>query len=161
MKKLLIVLSLLLCYATAFPQREGFFNVYEQAEKSFCASAAIETDDGCFIIAVYDYYGGGGELKKLSGDGTMLKRLPISDDNVFSGIEGLYRDPWHTDSFYAIGHDTLGRANHKAVCHALQRKPRTVGFERGRVAWRIPPVHHVKILVHKRERLPVCSHSWP
>jgi len=78
--------------------------VYEQAEKSFCASAAIETDDGCFIIAVSDYYGGCGELKKISQDGVLLKRLPIGNDNVFSGIEGLYRDPWHTDSFYAIGH---------------------------------------------------------
>ncbi len=103
MKKLLIVLSLSLYCAKAFSQRESFFNVYEQAEKSFCASAAIETDDGCFIIAVYDYYGGCGELKKISQDGVLLKRLPIGNDNVFSGIEGLYRDPWHTDSFYAIG----------------------------------------------------------
>lgn len=104
MKKLLILLSLLHYCTTAFPQREGFFNVYEQTEKSFCASAAVETEDGDLIIAVYDYYGGAGELKKLSSDGTMLKRLPISDDNVFSGIEGLCRDPWHTGSFYAIGH---------------------------------------------------------
>lgn len=64
MKIILIVLSLSLYCAKAFSQRESFFNVYEQAEKSFCASAAIETDDGCFIIAVYDYYGGCGELKK-------------------------------------------------------------------------------------------------
>ena len=104
MKKLLIVLSLTLCCATAFPQREGFFNVYEQAEKSFCASAAIETDDSCLIIAVYDYYGGRGELKKISQDGVLLKTLPIGNDDVFSGVVGLYRDPWHTDAFYAIGH---------------------------------------------------------
>ena len=93
-----------MCYTIVFSQQQGFFNVYEQAGKSFCASAAVETEDGGLIIAVYDYYGGAGELKKLSSDGTMLKRLPISDDNVFSGIEGLYHDPWHTDSFYAIGH---------------------------------------------------------
>ena len=104
MKKILIVLSLSLYCAKAFSQRESFFNVYEQAEKSFCASAAIETDDGCFIIAVYDYYGGCGELKKISQAGVLLKRLPIGNDNVFSGIEGLYRDPWHADVFYAIGH---------------------------------------------------------
>ena len=106
MKKLLIVLSLLLCFATAFPQREGFFNVYEQAEKSFCASAAIETDDGSLIVAVYDYYGGRGELKKLSDDGVLLKRLPIGNDEAFTGLDGLYRDPWHSDAFYAIGHVT-------------------------------------------------------
>lgn len=104
MKKLLIILSLSLCCATAFPQREGFFNVYEQADKSFCPSAAIETDDSCLIIAVFDYYGGRGELKKLSKDGVLLKTLPIGNDDVFSGVVGLYRDPWHTDAFYAIGH---------------------------------------------------------
>ena len=97
-------MSLSLYCATAFPQREGFFNVYEQADKSFCASAAIETDDSCLIIAVYDYYGGQGELKKLSKDGVLLQRLPIGNDDVFSGVEGLYRDPWHADAFYAIGH---------------------------------------------------------
>ena len=99
-------MSLLLYCATAFPQREGFFNVYEQAEKSFCASSAIETEDSCLIIAVYDYYGRRGELKKLSKDGVLLKRLPIGNDDVFSGVEGLYRDSWHTDAFYAIGHVT-------------------------------------------------------
>ena len=106
MKKLLIVLSLSLYCATAFPQREGFFHVYEQAEKSFCASAAIETDDHSLIIAVYDYYGGCGELKKISQDGALLKRMPLGNGDVFSGVEGLYRDPWHTDAFYAIGHFT-------------------------------------------------------
>ena len=104
MKKLLICLSFILFCVAAFPQEEGFFNVYEQTEKSFCASAVVETEDGGLIIAVYDYYGGAGELKKISNDGTMLKRLPISDDNVFTCIEGLYLDPWNTDSFYAIGH---------------------------------------------------------
>ena len=104
MKKLLIVLSLTLYCAIAFPQREGFFTVYEQAEKAFCASAAIETEDGSLIVAVYDHYGGCGELKKISQDGVLLKRLPIGDDAKFSGIIGMYRDPWHTDAFYAIGH---------------------------------------------------------
>ena len=104
MNRLLIILSLSLCCATAFPQREGFFNVYEQADKSFCPSAAIETEDSCLIIAVFDYYGGRGELKKLSKDGVLLKTLPIGNDDVFSGVVGLYRDPWHTDAFYAIGH---------------------------------------------------------
>ena len=80
--------------------------MYEQMEKSFCASAAVETEDSCLIIAVYDYYGGAGELEKLSSEGVMLKRLPISDDNVFSGVDGLYHDPWYSDSFYAIGHVT-------------------------------------------------------
>ena len=70
--------------------------MYEQADKSFCPSAAIETEDSCLIIAVFDYYGGRGELKKLSKDGVLLKRLPIGNDDVFSGVEGLYRDPWHT-----------------------------------------------------------------
>lgn len=106
MKKLLIILSLSLYCATAFPQREGFFNVYEQTEKSFCASAAIETEDSCHIIAVYDYYGGCGELKKISQDGVLLKRLTFGNDDTFSGIEGLYCDPWHSDAFYAIGHVT-------------------------------------------------------
>ena len=76
MKRLLIILSLSLCCATAFPQREGFFNVYEQADKSFCPSAAIETEDSCLIIAVFDYYGGRGELKKLSKDGVYSKDCP-------------------------------------------------------------------------------------
>ena len=58
MKKLLICLSFILFCVAAFPQEEGFFNVYEQTEKSFCASAVVETEDGGLIIAVYDYYGG-------------------------------------------------------------------------------------------------------
>ena len=106
MKKLLFCLSFLLCLKEALPQIQGFFNVYEQSGKSFCASAAIETEDNSLIIAVYDYYGGAGELQKISDGGFMLKRLPIGIDNAFSGVEGLYRDPWHTDSFYAIGHIT-------------------------------------------------------
>lgn len=104
MKKFLFCLSFFLCLTTAFPQKEGFFNVYEQAEKSFCASAAIETEDGCFIIAMFDYYSGAGELKKISHDGAVLKRLPVGDMDTFTGVEGLYRDPWHADLFYAIGH---------------------------------------------------------
>ena len=103
MKKFLFCLSFLLHLTVSYSQKQGFFNVYE-SEKSFCASAAVEAEDGCWIIAVYDYYGGAGELEKLSKEGVILKRTPISDEDVFSGIEGLYRDPSYPDLFYAIGH---------------------------------------------------------
>ncbi len=106
MKKLLIILFLSLYGAVAFPQREGFFNVYEQAEKSFCASAAIDAEDESKIIAVYDYYGSAGELKKISNDGVMLCSLPISNESAFSGIVGLFHDPFNLNSFYALGYVT-------------------------------------------------------
>ncbi|MGP1447866.1 MAG: T9SS type A sorting domain-containing protein [Candidatus Limimorpha sp.] len=104
MKRIFLCLALTACYTMAFTQRQGFFNIYEQAEKSFCASAVIEADDGCLIVAVYDYYAGAGALKKMSREGVVLKKTPISDETVFSGIEGLYHDPWHPDLYYAIGH---------------------------------------------------------
>ncbi|MCQ2301954.1 MAG: T9SS type A sorting domain-containing protein [Bacteroidales bacterium] len=104
MKTLLLFLSLSLCVSVAYPQTDGFFNVYKDMEKSFCASSVIETDDGCLIVAVYDYDAGAGELKKMSSTGEMLARMPISDENVFSGIEGLYHDPDNPELFYAIGH---------------------------------------------------------
>ena len=106
MKKLLFCLSFSLCLNVSLAQKQGFFNVYEQSEKSFCASAAIETEDDCMIIAVYDYYGGAGELKKISNNGDVLGRLPIGSEGVFSGIDGLYHDPFDSRSFYAIGHVT-------------------------------------------------------
>ena len=106
MKKLLFCLSFSLCLNVSLAQKQGFFIVYEQSEKSFCASAAIETEDDCMIIAVYDYYGGAGELKKISNNGDVLGRLPIGSEGVFSGIDGLYHDPFDSRSFYAIGHVT-------------------------------------------------------
>lgn len=104
MKKFLVSIAFTLCCLSSFSQRQGFFNIYELVEQSFCASAGIETDDDCLIIAVYDYYGGAGELMKLSKEGEVLKRLSLSDNSVFSGIDGLYQDPFQTDLFVGIGH---------------------------------------------------------
>lgn len=104
MKTFLLFFPMLLCVSVAYPQVEGFFNVYEETQKSFCASSVIETDDGCLIVAVYDYYAGAGELKKMSSDGAMLARKPISDESMFSGIENLYHDPENPKLFYGIGH---------------------------------------------------------
>ncbi len=104
MKTLLLFLSLVSCISAAYSQTDGFFNVYKDVEKSFCASSVVETDDGCLIVAVYDYNAGAGEFEKMSSTGEMLARMPISDENVFSGIEGLYHDPDNPELFYAIGH---------------------------------------------------------
>ena len=104
MKKFLVSIAFALCCLSSFSQKHGFFNIYELAEKSFCASAIIETDDDCLIVAVFDYYGGAGELIKLSKEGEMLKRLSLSDNSVFSGIDGLYRDPFQSNLFVGIGH---------------------------------------------------------
>lgn len=104
MKNFLLFLSILQFISAAYPQSEGFFNVYEETQKSFCASSVIETADGCLIVAVYDYNAGAGELKKMSSDGAMLARMPISDESVFSGIENLYHDPENPKLFYGIGH---------------------------------------------------------
>lgn len=103
MKKGLICIAIMFCCLSTFSQRQSFFNVYEQVGKSFCASAVIETEDDCLIVAVYDYYWGAGELMKLSKEGQFLKRLSLSDNNVFSSIAGLYQDPFQPDLFVGIG----------------------------------------------------------
>ena len=106
MNKVILCLVFVLCCFTAFSQRQGFFNIYEQEEKSFCASSIVETNDNCFIVAVYDYYGRSGELMKLSQNGEMLNTLALSEESVFSSISGLFKDSAQQNMFFAIGHVT-------------------------------------------------------
>ncbi len=106
MRRRLLFFAFAMCSMATFAQRQGFFNVYEREDKSFSVGAAIETDDGCMIVSLYDYNGGSGELVKLSSEGNMLKRIPISDESVFSALERLYRDPQSPDLFCGIGHVT-------------------------------------------------------
>ena len=101
--KFLFCLTFVFCCLSSYSQRQGFFNIYEQAEKSFCASSVIETDDDCLIVGLYDYYGGSGELVKMTKHGEVLKRLLLNEEGVFSGIEGLYRDSSQPDRFVGIG----------------------------------------------------------
>ena len=103
MKRWLLTLAFALWCMLAFAQRQGFFNVYERVDKSLSVGAAIETDDGCMIVSLYDYNGGSGELVKLSSEGNVLKRIPISDESMFSGLERLYCDPHNPDLFCGIG----------------------------------------------------------
>lgn len=102
--KRILLQCLLLYHVTAFTQVQGFFNIYEQTEKSLCASASIEIDDESLIVAAYDYYGGAGTLLKISKEGTIIKSVSLGDDIVYSGVEGLYRAPSNPGLFYGIGH---------------------------------------------------------
>ena len=99
----ILFFCLLFCQITTLSLGQGFIKILEQADKSFCASASIEIDDEGLIVSVYDYNGGAGALLKLSKEGGILKRLPLTDEGVFSGIEGLYRSP-SSPEFYGIGH---------------------------------------------------------
>ena len=74
-KQLLSILVSLLLAGTSFSQQEGFFNVYEDQDKSWLVAAAIEAHDGGFIFSQYDeHHDSKGELVKLSREGNLVKR---------------------------------------------------------------------------------------
>ena len=102
MKRILFIVFMM-PLAGAFSQQQGFFNLYDYGEKSLCASSVIETESGGFIVAAYDYYNRPGELVKLSDDGTLQKRVSISDESTVSFVDGIYHDPSAQGWYYAIG----------------------------------------------------------
>ena len=106
MKKTSLFILAILITGVSFAQ-DGFFKVYENNEKSLRPSAAIETSDGGFIVALYDDGGGMGELVKLSADGAFVNRAAIdlaADPSFnYSCIDKVYLDHTGLDTYLAVG----------------------------------------------------------
>ena len=107
-KQLLSILVSLLLAGTSFSQQEGFFNVYEDQDKSWLVAAAIEAHDGGFIFSQYDeHHDSKGELVKLSREGNLVKRVVVdlfpSSSYNYSFVKSIYNDPQNPDLYLAFG----------------------------------------------------------
>ena len=92
----------------SFSQHQGFFNVYNNSEKSLIPIAAIETCDGGFIVSAFDSYQSSyGELIKISDEGELVKRISISpvmlSSYIYSYIDFICQDPDNPDLYIALG----------------------------------------------------------
>ena len=98
--------SLCLFSMPVLAQEQGFFKQFPSEGKWLVPSSVIETDDGSFIVAIDDdYYGGCGELSKLSAEGELLRSVPFNDEGHWSRVCNIFRHPQDEGIFIGMGTD--------------------------------------------------------